>query len=306
MDLPSGWYVVLDSKEVSPLRPLGITRFGIPLVAWRQTDGQVILMSDACPHRRAKLSLGQIEAGQIVCPFHGFRFDGSGKCTWVPEIERDAPGICARTFKTSEKYGWIWMYWGDEASATAAPPWFEDISNVEYVNRISEIWPVHFSRSVENQLDYVHLPFVHKTSIGRFAQPKEKPENTLTDQRIKWSFRRSPTIYIEFVYPNLWLNRLSNGYFLTLAFSPIDESHTQLYLRSHRQVFTWPPLSWIVDFLDRRLNRWILGQDRRVVLSQGPESSVQERDVAERLVGSDLFIRHFRSWLKGRRDSLSS
>ncbi len=30
-----------------------------------------------------------------------------------------------------------------------------------------ELWHVPFLRAVENQLDVMHLPFVHKTTIGR-------------------------------------------------------------------------------------------------------------------------------------------
>ena len=31
----------------------------------------------------------------------------------------------------------------------------------------SEVWSVHYSRAIENQLDVVHLPFVHPNTIGR-------------------------------------------------------------------------------------------------------------------------------------------
>jgi len=33
--VPDGWYVVLDSKEVSTGRPMGIQRLGEPMVFWR-------------------------------------------------------------------------------------------------------------------------------------------------------------------------------------------------------------------------------------------------------------------------------
>ncbi len=28
-------------------------------------------------------------------------------------------------------------------------------------------WPTHYSRAIENQLDVVHLPFIHHNTIGR-------------------------------------------------------------------------------------------------------------------------------------------
>jgi hypothetical protein len=50
-----------------------------------------------------------------------------------------------------------------------------------------------------------------------------------------------------------------------------------------------------MNFFDRLLNRWILGQDRRVVLSQEPFDS---REAKDQLVGSDRFIRAFREWMQ--------
>ena len=294
MKLPTGWYVILDSKEVQK-KPLGITRFGVPIVAWRKTNGELVVMSDLCPHRRAKLSLGKIVSDRIECPFHGFQFDAEGACRLVPEINRDAPGICCQTFKVREEKGWIWLFWGDPAEAPAELPWFKERKELLHYSTYEETWPVHFTRSVENQLDYAHLPFVHKSSIGRFAKLDGEMKSECNEQFIRWSFREHGDAGIEFVFPNIWINLITSKYFLTLAFVPVSDTETKLYLRSHRSYLTWPPFSWVMDFLDRWLNRWILGQDRSVVLSQEPSNSLMAE---EQLVGSDRFIRHFRDWMK--------
>jgi phenylpropionate dioxygenase-like ring-hydroxylating dioxygenase large terminal subunit len=294
MRLPSGWYVILDSKEVGS-KPVGIERFGARFVVWRKSDGSLVLMDDHCPHRRAHLSLGKIVNDQIECPFHGFKFDSSGQCKWVPELKRDAPGIHCGSWPVREARGWIWMYHGVPEEAPKDLPWFEKHENLLHYTRYSESWPVHFTRSVENQLDYAHLPFVHRTSIGRFAKIDAELKSVCDDSRIQWSFRDGADAGIEFVFPNIWSNVISAKYFLTLAFVPVNERETKLYLRSHRDYLTFPPFSWVMDFVDRLLNRWILGQDRAVVISQKPENSL---DADERLVGSDRFIRHFREWMR--------
>ncbi len=265
------------------------------MVAWRKASGELVVMSDLCPHRSAKLSLGKIVSDQIECPFHGFQFDAEGACRLVPEIKRDAPGIRCHTFKIREEKGWIWLFWGDPAQAPAELPWFNDRKDLLHYSTYEESWPVHFTRSVENQLDYAHLPFVHKSSIGRFAKLDGEMKSECTDQFIRWSFREHGDAGIEFVFPNIWINLISSKYFLTLAFVPVSDHETKLYLRSHRSYLTWPPFSWAMDLLDRWLNRWILGQDRAVVLSQEPSNSILAE---EHLVGSDRFIRHFREWMK--------
>ncbi len=305
LKLPAGWYAILDAHEVKLNKPFGFVRFGVALVAWRNTLGKVVVMADHCPHRKAKLSLGTVEAGTLVCPFHGFKFDSLGNCKWIPELEREASGIAAQVFPTQEKHGLIWMKWraqeaGDEGSAHDLP-WFKEVlvaprGKKFYVSRHAVTWPIHFSRSVENQLDYAHLPFVHRTSIGRFASaPKRVPEAVITESRLKWFFPDRRESFIEFAFPNVWLNRISEKYAITLAFAPVDEGHTKLYLQTHRTYLTWPPISWIMNAVDRVLNRWILGQDFRVVNSQEPKNSLES---VETLVGSDRFIIAFRKWLR--------
>ncbi|HMO75278.1 MAG TPA: non-heme iron oxygenase ferredoxin subunit [Sphingopyxis sp.] len=45
-----------------------------PLAVCR-IDGRVHLFADTCSHGMASLSEGEIEEGQIFCPFHGGAFD---------------------------------------------------------------------------------------------------------------------------------------------------------------------------------------------------------------------------------------
>ena len=42
-------------------------------------------MSDVCIHRGTALSLGSIERDEIVCPYHGWRYDLQGACTFVQQ-----------------------------------------------------------------------------------------------------------------------------------------------------------------------------------------------------------------------------
>ena len=45
---------------------------------------------DECPHRKVPLSEGRIENdGTLFCSYHGWRFDGDGSCTHVPQVTSD-------------------------------------------------------------------------------------------------------------------------------------------------------------------------------------------------------------------------
>lgn len=294
MVLPTGWYAVFESFQVRPRRPFGARRFGLDVVAWRDEHGSVVLQEDRCPHRSAKLSIGTVEDGVIACPFHAWRFGPDGACRHIPETGREAPRIRLVTFKTREAHGLIWAWWGPPEPAAETPlPWFENLSEGYVQGGFHDVWPTHFTRSVENQLDYAHIPYVHRTTLGRLVKAGATPELVATPQQIGWSMRKGEGS-IEFRLPNVWQNRISPTFALSLCFVPVDDGHTELILRTHLRsaVARTPVVGSLLLWLSSLLNRIILAQDRHVVLTQSPLDARLATD--EALVGSDRAIRWFR------------
>jgi len=82
--IPNQWYAILESNEVKKGKPVGVTRMGEKLVAWRDSRGRVTVMADQCPHRGVALSVGKLTNDCIQCPFHGFEYDTRGTCRLVP------------------------------------------------------------------------------------------------------------------------------------------------------------------------------------------------------------------------------
>jgi len=124
--IPNQWYVILESSEVKPGKPVGVTRMGEKLVLWRDEKGQVICMADLCPHRGVALSAGKLINGNIQCPFHGFEYDTSGRCALIPANGKNATPPKAmqvrRVYPTREAHGFII----DETTASGSGPrkWF--------------------------------------------------------------------------------------------------------------------------------------------------------------------------------------
>ena len=161
------WYVALSSKEVGS-KPVGVVRFGERLVLWRDTKGNVKCISDICCHRGAGLHLGKIHADNIACPFHGFQYDGSGRVQLIPANGKKATvpeNFKVKSCRTYESDGFIWLWYG-ESEPEENPRYFDDIKDMAY-SGFSEVWQVHYTRAIENQLDAIHLPFVHYNSIGK-------------------------------------------------------------------------------------------------------------------------------------------
>ena len=80
---PSGnWYVLDASRAIGAAPRLHVVD-GMELVSWR-ADGVVQVAPNECPHMGASLAGGCVDAGKLVCPWHGLRLDGEGHGAWRP------------------------------------------------------------------------------------------------------------------------------------------------------------------------------------------------------------------------------
>ena len=118
------WYPILQSDELGREKPVGIQCLGEHLVVWRDDCGSPAVLSDRCPHRSAKLSLGRVLEGNLQCALHGLRFDSGGKCVLIPWEADDSPSrqeVHARYYPAQELGGYVWAYVGDPAKFPPPP-----------------------------------------------------------------------------------------------------------------------------------------------------------------------------------------
>jgi vanillate O-demethylase monooxygenase subunit len=114
MFLRDAWYVVASAEELTR-GPLGRTVLGEPLVIFRVPGGTVGAMSDACPHRLARLSRGCVTNAGIRCAYHSFEFALDGRCVSAPGAKKIPPLSTVRTYPVEERFGWVWLWMGDPA-----------------------------------------------------------------------------------------------------------------------------------------------------------------------------------------------
>lgn len=311
--IPNQWYAVLDSKQVKKNKLIGVTRFSEKLVFWRDESGEVYCIYDKCCHRGASLCAGKLVENHVECPFHGFQYDGSGKVVRIPangKAAKVAENYRVHAYPAKDAYGLIWVWYGDFDANLPEISFFEELKTGFSYGGFSENWGVHYTRAIENQLDVVHLPFVHKTTIGRGSktlvngpvvkwnenrmtfyvkneqdegQRPEKP-NEITDYE--------KLFHLQFQVPNIWQNIISDQVRIFAAFAPVDEENTHIYLRFYQSFLRVPVLKELVGALSNVSNRIIFHQDRRVVLTQLPKKS--EFRMKENLVQGDLPILEYR------------
>ena len=53
---------------------------GLDIAVFRPRTGEVFATQASCPHANGPLADGVVGNGQVVCPFHGYRFDLATGC----------------------------------------------------------------------------------------------------------------------------------------------------------------------------------------------------------------------------------
>lgn len=293
------WFVLVETREVPRTGTLSVKRLGQELVLWRGTSGEAHAAVDRCPHRGARLSPGRVRDGCIECPFHGFRFDGGGACTAIPaHPERAIPhAMRLRSVPVREEHGFVWAWTGPAEPPPGPVPFFDFTGWSWRGSGFSEEVANHHTRAVENQLDYTHLPFVHRSTIGRFVTEAMEVTTVVEGDRIV-AHIGDPASHIELLAPCIWRNRTGPVYQF-LAFVPIDEGRMIYYIRTYQEMLTVPGLDWLVGAANRWVNGFVLVQDTPLVESQ-PLGETRLR-MGEVLVPSDGPVIAYRRWRESRR-----
>ena len=293
---PTHWFPLVSSRELGT-RPLAKTRFGERLVFWRAADGKPVCMPDRCPHRGAQLSLGRVRDGAIACRFHGFEFDSGGRCTRLPpEGDRPIPadfGLRCYPVHEADEFIWVWRGPDIPAAERPAPPSHPELAGLAFGESTS-VWPAHYTRCIENVCDYSHLPFVHRTTIGLF---RAEQQTNVDIEDVPNGFRahlleqgRSRQT-LEFLYPNLWMLKVSRSFLMSAVFTPIDATHTEVYGRTYFSR-EFPGARGLMNLYTRFSQFLVFREDWPIVASQDPADVGDVTD--EKLLPSDLPVIAYR------------
>lgn len=160
------WMPFARSEALEPGgAPMRVRLLGTDLVAFRGEDGNLGLLDELCPHRRASLALGRVEGCSIRCIYHGWRMDGTGAVVEVPSegerSEQFASRIETRRYHVREGGGLVWAFLG-EGGPPRLPP-------LPFMDRPAESRAWHrmlvrcnWLQGFEGALDSVHLNWLHQ------------------------------------------------------------------------------------------------------------------------------------------------
>jgi vanillate O-demethylase monooxygenase subunit len=167
--LRNAWYVAAWSREVTEQAPMERTLLGQTIVLFRDSQGGPVALANQCPHRFAPLAGGTIRGDAIECPYHGLRFDRTGRCVHNPHGDGRVPSAArVASYPLAERYGavWIWMGEPDRAVAAALPA-FDYLDEAAFETSRGYLrTKAHAQLSADNLLDLSHFQFLHPDTLG--------------------------------------------------------------------------------------------------------------------------------------------
>jgi phenylpropionate dioxygenase-like ring-hydroxylating dioxygenase large terminal subunit len=294
------WTPVALADALRGDRPLGVKVAGVPLVLFRGRDGRPAALVDRCIHRGVALSLGRLEDHCLECPFHGWRYDGDGRVVHVPwNPDAKLPTLRTQTVPARELAGQLWVRTSFDLPSADEPEvndWV--LSPNVRVSGSSVEWKVHWTRAMENMLDWPHLPFVHASTIGRNLVSRSGGHMDIDVEDQPWGFRSRIRIdgeaepgMLDFRWPNqmnLHIAIRGRKLLLMVACVPIDAERTKLLLLSARDFLPWR----FFDPLFNHSNHRIAAQDRDILESSSPLAVPDARE--EKSVRTDAPVLRFR------------
>ena len=236
------------------------------------------MLLDRCPHREVSLALGSIENGRLAWGYPGWEFGGAGSCLPIPF--NPATGVARRgatALPSRELGGLLWVFTGfdPDSEPVLAPHLLDDsLARFDYY----EDWDCHWTRAMENMLDFPHLPYVHRTTIGRFVRRKQKRNSRLTfdledtDYGFRFGTRvddNPPGASLSWYRPNsMILDTMPEPRIqrVQIFCIPTEPNRTRMLLVTVRNFATHPAAGLVFD----KFNLKVLHQDKAIVESSDP------------------------------------
>jgi phenylpropionate dioxygenase-like ring-hydroxylating dioxygenase large terminal subunit len=308
-NFPNLWTPVLPLSSVDT-NPCAAEVAGQRIVLFRDDQDRWHALIDQCPHRGAALSLGKVMPdGRLRCQYHGWQFDGTGRCTKVPLNElKDAARekIRATSLPTRQIAGAVWVYTATAQFDDDPPdPMLPASLQGEPTNFVTyhQEWNAHWTRAQENFIDFAHPPYLHEQTIGAWSHDfAERGGLARVDaQQTEYGLKllnymgsSSGGFRLDWYEPNLAILHFGATPYnnLHVFCIPVNDEHTRVMtVRKVRGPQDIASYSRHASGTDHR----ILDEDRAIVESQDGDVLSDSREIS---VATDAATIEFRRWYR--------
>lgn len=200
--LMNAWYAAALSREVGPEALFHRKILDTSVMIYRKQDGTAVAMHDRCPHRFAPLHLGKRIGDEVTCHYHALRFDCNGKCTHNPHGNGQIPKAAkVRTYPLEERYGFLWVWMGDEPADPARLPDFGELDD-GHPNGLAFTYmhmKANYELIIDNVMDLSHIDHVHGeiiTTRGQLSPLVPEMREGKESVSARWEWKQTPAMLI--------------------------------------------------------------------------------------------------------------
>lgn len=289
-DIINHWYIIALESEVG-VQPVARTVYDVPYVLFRDENNQVRVYVDQCVHRGARLSGGKCEKGQLRCPYHGWKFDGSGQVNEVPSegsaSEKKEWKLKSVPYVVQDNCVWIWP--GSLAKMEIPlPPWrFPEMGNSKFAQyfMITD-FENEVTHLVQNFMDVPHTVFVHAKWFRSRRMLKVPIRLQAGNSRVKVTYeQKSDSIGLmdrilnskkkpmehtdEFIFPNITRVDYKFGdhsFIINSQCTPVSRYQTRVYTWISYKI---GPLTHMIKPFMNFYTRKVIQQDVEIMINHG-------------------------------------
>jgi len=164
--------------------PVRVRLLGEQLVAFRDSQGRVGLLSEFCPHRLTSLFFGRNEEDGLRCVYHGWKFDTGGNCLDMMNEGPDSDyhtKIKTTAYPVVEMGDVLWAYLGPEDKRPPEPK-FEWTQVPASHRLVTKNWQeCNWLQGLEGGIDTAHAPILHR----RITENTDRPGIAINTNLVK-------------------------------------------------------------------------------------------------------------------------
>lgn len=160
------WYVAgLSSEFTQDLSSKTLLERSV--LFYRQENGELVALQNRCLHRSFPLDRSKRAGDDIVCGYHGIRYNSDGGIVDIP-CQTQFPKSRLHKYPVFEQDPFIWIWMGDPEKANV-----DDIPETDCLTDPG--WTAMWGRKalegnyllmIENLADLSHLPYLHENTFG--------------------------------------------------------------------------------------------------------------------------------------------